>query len=42
MTIAYAAAKVAGLPVEHLLEGKLLSADRCPTCGQPKPPGNSV
>jgi hypothetical protein len=37
MKIAERAAKVAGVPVEALLEDKIISADLCPTCGQRKP-----
>jgi hypothetical protein len=34
------AAKLAGIPVEMILEGKIvMAADRCPHCGQKIPNG---
>ncbi len=37
MNVAVRAARAANIPVEHLLDGTLSSADRCRHCGQPLP-----
>jgi uncharacterized Zn finger protein (UPF0148 family) len=38
MMMAVRAANVAGIPVETILSGALLVANRCPHCGQQLPP----